>query len=90
MSHSLPKKIFLDARDLEHPKPLEEAIIALRELDDDNYFYMIHRKNPIPLLSLAEGQNFKLLTYEESEGIWHIIISKNRNIDLDQLIEKSS
>lgn len=83
------KKIFLDARDLEHPKPLEEAITALRELDDENYFYMIHRKNPIPLLSLAEGQNFKLLSYEESEGSWHILICKNREIDLNSLIEKS-
>lgn len=78
----------MDARELEHPKPLEEAIVALRELGDDNYFYMVHRKNPIPLLSLAEGQNFKLLTYEESEGVWHILISKNRDIDLNSLIEK--
>ncbi|MEA3419800.1 MAG: DUF2249 domain-containing protein [Campylobacterota bacterium] len=82
-------KIFLDARELEHPKPLEEAILALRELNDENYFYMLHRKNPIPLISLAEGQNFKSLTYEESEGIWHILISKNKAIDLDKKIEKS-
>ncbi len=83
------KKIFLDSRELEHPKPLEKAIVALRELDEKSYFYMLHRKNPIPLLSLAEGQNFKLLTYEESEGVWHILISKNRDIDLNHLIEKS-
>ena len=89
MSKSAPLKIFLDARELEHPKPLEEAIVALRELDDKSYFYMLHRKNPIPLLSLAEGQNFELLTYEESEGVWHILISKNREIDLNHLIEKS-
>lgn len=89
MSKDALSKIFLDARELEHPKPLEQAIVALRELDDESYFYMLHRKNPIPLLSLAEGQNFKLLTYEESEGIWHILISKNREIDLNHLIEKS-
>jgi len=83
------RKIFLDARELEHPKPLEQAIVALRELDDESYFYMLHRKNPIPLLSLAEGQSFKLLSYEESEGVWHILISKNREIDLNNLIEKS-
>ncbi len=89
MSESTPSKVFLDARNLEHPKPLEQAIVALRELGDHSYFYMLHRKNPIPLLSLAEGQNFKLLSYEESEGIWHILISKNREIDLNNLIEKS-
>ena len=82
------KKIYLDAREMEHPKPLEKAIVALRELDDDNYFYMLHRKNPIPLISLAEGQNFKSLTYEESDGVWHILISRNRAINLDRLIEK--
>ncbi len=89
MSESTLSKVFLDARDLEHPKPLEQAIFVLRELDDDSYFYMLHRKNPIPLLSLAEGQNFQLLSYRESEGLWHILISKNREIDLNNLIEKS-
>ena len=82
-------KIYLDAREMEHPKPLEKAIVVLRELGDNEYFYMLHRKNPIPLISLAEGQNYKSLTYEESEGIWHILISRNRAVDLDRLVEKS-
>lgn len=82
------KKIFLDARELEHPKPLEEAIVALRELDDSNYFYMIHRKNPIPLLSLAKGQGLNLLSSEESDGVWHIIISRDSELDLNNFIEK--
>ncbi len=84
------KKIFLDARELEHPKPLEQAIILLREIDNDSYFHMLHHKNPIPLLSLAEGQNFKLLSYEESECLWHILICKNRDIDLNDLIDNNS
>ena len=82
-------KIHLDAREMEHRKPLEKAIVVLRELGDNEYFYMLHRKNPIPLISLAEGQNYKSLTYEESEGIWHILISRNRAVDLDRLVEKS-
>ncbi len=82
------KKLFLDARNLEHPKPLEEAIRALRELDEENYFYMIHRKNPIPLISLADGQNFQQLSFEQQEGLWHILISKNQDIELEHLIEK--
>ena len=82
-------KNFLDARELEHPKPLEEAIKALRELDNDSYFYMIHRKNPIPLINLAQKENFSLVSYEEKEDIWHILISKNSEIELNSLIEKS-
>ncbi|MEA1954309.1 MAG: DUF2249 domain-containing protein [Campylobacterota bacterium] len=80
------EKIALDARELEHPKPLELSMKALRTLDDKNYFYMIHRKNPVPLLDLAEEQNFYTLTKEDSQGNWHILIAKDANISLDQLI----
>jgi hypothetical protein len=80
------RKIALDARELEHPKPLELAMKALRELDDKNYFYMIHRKNPIPLLDLANEQNFQLLNREDAQGDWHILICKNSDIDLTELL----
>ncbi len=77
-----PKKIFLDARELAHPLPLEHAIHALRELKEDNYFYMIHRKNPIPLIDLATEQGFHVFSKEDKDHIWHILISKNSDIDL--------
>jgi len=80
------KKIALDARDLEHPKPLELAMKALRELDDENYFYMIHRKNPIPLLDLASEQNFQIFNKEDTDGNWHILICKNPGINLSELV----
>ena len=80
------KKIALDARELEHPKPLELAMKALRELDEENYFYMIHRKNPIPLLDLASEQNFQVLNREDTEGDWHILICRNSTIDLNELL----
>jgi len=80
------KKIALDARELEHPKPLEFAIKALRELDEESYFYMIHRKNPIPLLDLANEQHFQVLNKEDDQGDWHILICKNPDIDLSELI----
>lgn len=80
------KKIVLDARELEHPKPLELAMKALRELDEENYFYMIHRKNPIPLLDLASEQNFNVLNREDAKGDWHILICRNSHIDLSELL----
>ena len=80
------KKNFLDARELEHPKPLEEAIKALRELDEDSYFYMIHIKNPIPLVNLAQKQNFKSISYQESENLWHILVAKNSDIELEEFL----
>ncbi|SFZ97951.1 hypothetical protein MNB_SV-5-1611 [hydrothermal vent metagenome] len=80
------EKIFLDARDLEHPKPLEIAIKSLRELNKNSYFYMIHRKHPIPLLDLAQEQGMKVLAKEDSEGNWHILISRDDSIDLNNLL----
>jgi len=76
------KKIALDARELEHPKPLELSMKALQELDEESYFYMIHRKNPIPLIDLASEQNYQIINHEDSEGNWHILIAKNKDIDL--------
>ena len=81
------KKFFLDARELEHPKPLEQAIVALRELDEENYFYMLHRKKPIPLIELARKQYFQVFSHEDESGAWHILISKNTTINLSSLIE---
>ncbi len=81
------KKIALDARELEHPKPLELAMKALLELDEESYFYMIHRKNPIPLIDMASEQNFQVLNFEDEKGDWHILICKTSDIDLTDLIE---
>jgi TusA-related sulfurtransferase len=82
-----PEKIFLDARELEHPIPLERAIHALRELDEHNYFYMIHRKNPIPLIDLAKEQRFYVLNKEDSQGVWHILITRSGTLDLERLCD---
>jgi len=81
-------KIALDARELEHPKPLELAMKALRELNEENYFYMLHRKNPIPLIDMALEQKFQVLHEEDKEGNWHILISKIPSINLSELIEE--
>jgi len=79
-------KIDLDARELEHPKPLEYAISALRKLDDTNYFYMRHRKNPLPLLDMAQEQGFCTLSREDKNGTWHILIAKSRTITLEEYL----
>jgi len=80
------KKIALDARELEHPKPLELAMKALQELNDENYFYMLHRKNPIPLIDLASEQHYQVINREDENGDWHILICKAAHIDLSELV----
>ena len=80
------KKIALDARELEHPKPLELAMRALQKLNEENYFYMLHRKNPIPLIDLANEQNYQVFNREDENGDWHILICKASHIDLSELV----
>ena len=82
-------KIPLDVREFEHPKPLELAMKILRELDETNYLYMLHRKNPIPLLDFASEQDLQCLSKEDTKGDWHILITKNKDIDLQTLLNGS-
>ena len=81
------KKIFYDARDMEHPVPLEHSIRVLRELNETNYYYMLHRKNPIPLLDLAKEHHLQYISYEDNDGNWHILITKNQTIDLNDYLD---
>jgi hypothetical protein len=80
------KEIALDARELAHPEPLVQATRILPTLDDTSYLYMLHRKNPIPLVDLASGQGFNVLTHEDKEGNWHILINTNPHVDLKGLL----
>jgi len=80
-------EFFLDARDLEHPEPLEKAIDALKNLDNNSYFYMLHRKEPIPLLALASEHNLNAISKLEKDNNWHILISPKKDIDLSKFIK---
>ena len=81
------KKILLDARELEHPQPLEMGVKYLSEMDQDSYLYMIHRKNPVPLLQMAKERGHQTLSHEDQNGIWHILITKSKEIDLKDLLD---
>ena len=81
------RKIGLDTRQLDHPEPLEMAIKILQNLDDETYLYMLHRKNPLPLIDLAKEHQFQVLHQEDAAKEWHILISKNQHIDLTELLD---
>ncbi len=80
-------KIDLDARSLEHPKPLEMAMKILQTLDEKSYLYMLHRKNPLPLIDLAKEHQYQVVNQEDQAKEWHILISKNTQIDLTTLLD---
>ena len=79
-------KIALDVRELEHPKPMEEALRCLQTMDESNYLYMIHHKNPIPLLQLVQKKGYKTLSHQDSDKNWHILITK-ANLSLEELLD---
>ena len=81
------RKIGLDTRELEHPEPLEMAIKILQNLDNETYLYMLHRKNPLPLIDLAKEHQFQVLNQEDASKEWHILISKNKHVDLTELLD---
>jgi len=81
------EKILLDARELEYPKPLQISIEYLSEMKSNEYLYMLNRKNPIPLLEIAKGRGFQYLSHQDSNEIWHIIITKNKSIELKGLLD---
>lgn len=80
------KKIFLDAREMEHPKPLELAMSTLKDMDNKSYLYMLHRKEPVPLIDFAQEQHFQVLRHQDAKGEWHILIAKNDSIDLNECL----
>jgi len=76
----------LDARAMEHPEPLERAIAILRELEREEYLYMLHRMEPIPLLALAREHRLNALSHCDENGVWHILISPNVEVNLEELL----
>ena len=81
------KKFFLDARELAHPEPLRISLEYLKEMSNEDYFYMLNIRKPIPLLELVKGKGFNLFTHQDDNEIWHIIISKESQKDLKELLD---
>ena len=84
------KRHVLDARAMEHPEPLERAITILRELDEEGYLYMLHRKEPLPLLALAREHRLNHLSRQVAEEEWHILITPNQTLKLEELLDAES
>ena len=80
------EKFFLDARELAHPEPLRISLEYLQEMSNRDYFYMLNIREPIPLLELAKEKGFKLFTHKDNNENWHIIISKNSQQNLEELL----
>lgn len=80
------KKILLDVRELAHPEPFVISLSHLKEMAKEDYIYMINNKNPTLLLQFTKEKNFKTLSFKDKKNIWHILITKNQNLNLEELL----
>ena len=80
-------KIFLDAREMEHPKPLQVSLAHLKSISNNEYLYMLNLKNPIPLLEIAKEKGFVYVVEQDPKEVWHIIISRNQQVSLKKLLD---
>jgi len=76
--------ILLDTREFDHPVPLEMAVDAFRNLEKGEVIHMIHRKEPIPLFEIIAKNGGRTLSLQKSESLWHIYITRDPQIDLEQ------
>ena len=81
------QKILLDAREMEHPEPLQISLTHLRTMKNNEYLYMINRRKPIPLIEIVKEKEFFYITHQDSKEIWHILITKNPSCNLEELLD---
>jgi len=76
--------ILLDVRELDHPLPLEMTIDAFKKLSTSDVLRLIHRREPVPLFEILTKNGGFYLSQEISDGVWHITITRDPNLDLEQ------
>jgi len=81
------KKILLDAREMEHPEPLQISLTHLRTMEDNEYLYMLNLRKPIPLIEIIKEKEFSYITHQDSQNIWHILITKNPTYNLEEFLD---
>ena len=76
--------ILIDARELEHPIPLEMAVDAFKTLKGSDVIHFIHRREPLPLFEIITKNGGFYRSYQSDEGTWNIYITRDPNLDLEQ------
>jgi hypothetical protein len=56
-------------------------------MTNDDYLYMLHRKKPIPLIEVAKEKVFAHISHKDNSDTWHILICKNSEVNLEELLD---
>lgn len=76
--------ILIDAQAFEHPIPLEMAVDAFKQLKNSDVIHFIHKREPLPLFEIIMKNGGVYLSRQSADGIWHILITRNPSLDLEQ------
>ena len=80
--------IELDARNLEHPEPLERSVAIFAELEAEKIFHLIIHRYPRPLLMIAQKRGIRYEECQKSEREWHLLFTRDPTVDLKRTIEE--
>lgn len=67
-------ELIFDARQMEHPEPLERILAMLPEIAEGGSIRMIHRREPFPLYEILAKRGFSRKTIEHSPTHFEILI----------------
>ncbi|MDD4854345.1 MAG: DUF2249 domain-containing protein [Sulfuricurvum sp.] len=75
--------IEIDAREMEHPLPLEVTVEGFRNLKDSEVIHLIHRREPLPLFEIISKNGGFYHSYQSDDEAWHILITRDCHINLE-------
>lgn len=66
--------IELDARDLEPPEPMQQALAALAVLKPGEQLRMLHHREPFPLYAMLRERGFTYRTTQLDDDSYEVLI----------------
>ena len=77
--------IEIDAREMEHPLPLEMTVQAFKNLKDSEVIHLIHKREPLPLFEIISKNGGFYHSSQSSDKVWHILIARDPRMNLKEL-----
>lgn len=77
--------IDIDAREMEHPLPLEMTVQAFKNLKDSEVIHLIHKREPLPLFEIISKNGGFYYSSQSDDKTWHILITRDPHINLKEL-----
>ena len=74
------KELFINVSELEAPEPFSEILYLTKELKQNSYIRVVHRKEPFPLYDILHENGFDFYTVKMSNSKFNIFIWQSSDI----------